>query len=102
MSSEGFGDEYIDEDEFSEEGGLFTCWSELEGGCYVIHEFLTEASVCFIVGKSQIFEIHEKDIYKHWSAYTHYYNVLLIMENETPEFELTDEETNYFVELEIF
>jgi len=101
MPPEEFKDEYIGEgDGFPEEEGLFTCWSELDGGCYIIHPFLADASVCFVVNKSQIFEVVEKNIFKHWSAYTLDNNVLLVIENEAEDFELTDEETKYLVDLE--
>jgi|TARA_B110000263_G_scaffold195072_1_gene173377 hypothetical protein len=99
MAFEEFN-EYFDGVENSE-GSLFTCWSELGGGCYTLHDSLAETSMCFIVGKSQIFEVMEANIYKHWSTYVNDWEVIILMENEAPEFELSDEETNYLVEVEI-
>ena len=94
--------EYFDEDDVEgDEGSLFTCWSELCGGCYTLHESLAETSTCLIVGKSQIFEVMEENIYKHWSTYVNDWEVIILMENEEPEFELSDEETDYLVEVEI-
>jgi hypothetical protein len=43
----------------------------------------------------------EANIYKHWSTYVNDWEVIILMENEAPEFELSDEETNYLVEVEI-
>jgi hypothetical protein len=97
---ENFEDEYFD-DEFDNDGSLFTCWSELKGGCYSLHESLFETSTCFIVGKSQIFEVIEDNIYKHWSTYEDHNNVIIIMENEESEFELSNEELEYLVEVEV-
>lgn len=98
--NEEFENEYIDEDFFEEES-KYTCWSELEGGCYFIHPFLFEASTCDVVGKAQILEVEENDIYKYWSIYSSMEDVLLVAENETSSFEISDEEIHYLVELEI-
>ena len=100
MAFEEFS-EYFDGNVEDGDGSLFTCWSELGGGCYTLHESLAESSTCLVIGKSQIFEVIEDNIYKHWSTYVNDNEVLIILENEAPEFELSDEETDYLVEVEI-
>lgn len=99
MSSD-FENEYIDEN-FSDDEGKFTCWSELEGGCNIIHSSLSEASICFIVNKAQIFEVDEDNIFKHWNMYTPLDNMIVIIENETSSFELANKEIDYLVDLDI-
>lgn len=100
LPPDGFENEYIDDEFFDDEEGKFTCWSELDGGCYLIHTFLAEAAICYIVRKSQILEIQEKDIYKYWSTYIEFDDMLVIVDNESPNFEISNEEIEYLMDLE--
>lgn len=98
MPDEGF--EYIDEDE--EVVGKFTCWSETEGGCYLIHEFISETATCYLVGTSQVFEVMEGDVYKLWPIYTYITDMWYLLENEQMDFELSTDEKKYLIDLKIF
>ena len=74
----------------------FTCWGELNEGCYIIHKTIEEAAVCAVeTARSAVLKIDNNELNRFWITTAYGIPVAIF---QTDNFNFSDNEKDYLID----